>query len=395
MPVPSLYVVPALKAGRASDGRVVITRKFVEGAAEYAKRWPGPVVVCMEPRSGDDSNLDNAEYDLRALPFGFQWLARDAAGIRRQLHPASVVLATLVHQHTHLAEICTSMGTPLVYISEYSLRTRLQIIRANVANPLVRLRREWWSRRLEARLERAVRAAAGVQCNGTPTYEAYRGLNPRALLYFDSRVRWERLVDREVLERRLAALRGGGPLRLAFSGRLVRMKGVDHLVEVAAALRHLGVDYRLDVCGGGPLEAPLREAIAAAGMADRVRLRGVLDFHGELLPLVGSEIDLFVCTHRQGDPSCTYLETMACGTPIVGYDNEALAGVVEHSGCGWTSPLDAPGALAQRIAALDCDREALVRAAVQARAFAARHTLERTMDRRVEHLRRCSEDPQQ
>ncbi len=54
---------------------------------------------------------------------------------------------------------------------------------------------------------------------------------------------------------------------------------------------------------------------------------------------------------------------MACGTPIVGYDNEAFRGVVGTSGVGWLSPLDEPELLAAKIAELNQNHQAVVAAA--------------------------------
>ncbi|MDY7107617.1 MAG: glycosyltransferase [Planctomycetota bacterium] len=387
----ALYVLPSLRAGAGDEGGIVLTRKFIEGAAAYAERWPGPVVVCMRRRTGADTNLDHVEVDPADLPFGFQWLEDDAAGVARQIGGARLVLASLIDHHVRMATICARCAVPLVYVSEYCLQTRRQIIRAETANPLLRWRRQWWTMRIERQFEQALRLAAGVQCNGTPVHDAYQNVNPSALLYFDSRVRRDMLATPEVLEQRTRELLDGRPLRLAFSGRLIRMKGADHLLPVAAGLKRLGVPFTMDICGGGPLLDTLKLRILRLGLADRVRLRGVLDFRRELMPFITRHVDLFVCCHRQGDPSCTYLETMACGTPIAGYDNGAARGIVKHSTVGWLSALDRPRELAQRIARLDDDRSHLADAAETALAFARRHTFEETMQRRVDHMIECSD----
>ena len=109
----------------------------------------------------------------------------------------------------------------------------------------------------------------------------------------------------------------------------------------------------------------------------------------ELLPLVTDDVDLFVCCHRQGDPSCTYTETMSCGTPIAGYDNEAFQGMVKHSGTGFLSPMDRPRALARLIADLNSDRPRLADASLAALDFASAHDFESTMSGRVEHMLSC------
>jgi glycosyltransferase involved in cell wall biosynthesis len=77
---------------------------------------------------------------------------------------------------------------------------------------------------------------------------------------------------------------------------------------------------------------------------------------------------------------------MACGVPIVGYGNEAFAGLARVSGNGWVTPIGQPLKLAERIATLEKDRPALESAAHEALAFARDHTFERTFQRRIDHL---------
>jgi glycosyltransferase involved in cell wall biosynthesis len=170
------------------------------------------------------------------------------------------------------------------------------------------------------------------------------------------------------------------------------MKGADQLPLVAAELKQLNVPFTMDICGGGELEAPLRESIRRLDLQDRVQLRGVLDFRTELMPLMTRHIDLFVCCHPQGDPSCTYLETMSCGTPIIGYDNDAFTGIVRTSGVGWLTPLGRPRDMARQIANLHADRAALAAAALKAREFAGQHTFEKTMQARIDHMLCCCRD---
>jgi glycosyltransferase involved in cell wall biosynthesis len=281
-----------------------------------------------------------------------------------------------------------------VYIAEYTLQTRRRIVRAETSNPLLRWRREWWNTQLERQYEDAVRQASGLQCNGLPTYEAYRPLNQRTMLYFDTRVRANQLISDEQLAHKQRAMMRGEPLRLAFSGRLISMKGADHLPQVAFELKRLGVPFTMDICGGGDLLPAIARLIERLGLRNFVRLRGVLDFREELLPLIANEVDLFVCCHRQGDPSCTYLETMSSGTPIVGYDNEAFASLVRHSGTGWLSPLDDPVTLAYRIAEINADRKGLAQAAADSRDFASQHIFENTMEMRIDHLQSCAQSLQ-
>lgn len=386
-----LIIAPAMKAAETPDGSLVLTGKFIEGMEAYARLWDGRVTAVLMQGDVADGNLDHRTVKREELDFDVAWLPGDDGELVELLQGGAVAMVSLIHEHLRYGEACRRAGVPLVVCTEYSLETRLQISAVETPNVLKRWRRNNWERRLEKQAEAMIREAAGVQCNGTPTYEAYRDINAAPLLFFDSRVTQPKLVGRSDLAARLRAMRMNGPLRLAFSGRLAAMKGAHHLVVIAKALRARQVEFTFDICGGGVLEQRVREEISREGLGEVVRLRGVLDFASELMPLMKREVDLFICPHPQGDPSCTYIETMACGVPIIGYANEALAGMVEVSGAGWLTPMNQPDQLAEGIARLAGNREMVAEASQKSVAFAGEHTFEATMENRVHHLRMCAE----
>jgi glycosyltransferase involved in cell wall biosynthesis len=238
-----------------------------------------------------------------------------------------------------------------------------------------------------------VATAAGVLCNGLPTYASYRTLNDRCHAYFESRITEDLVIDEGALETRLAGMLAGGPLRLAFSDRLIAAGGADDLPKLANELRRLGVPFSLSVFGAGSYEPAIRIAISRDDLAGQVQLKGVLPFETGLLPYLKESVDLFVCPHRLGGPSCSYLESLSCGVPIVGYANEAWGLLLSTADVGRSAPLDDWEGLARAISILHGNREKLARLSLQAWEFAKRHTFERSFAGRIEHLRRCAELP--
>lgn len=379
-----LVILPSLPVAVAGN-RFILTQKFVSGIREYQRLWPGPVHAVMEPASGPTDNLDNIALQQDTLPFQLTVMPHDAPEMEDVLRDAALALLFVNDRQTHLADACVKLGVPCIYGSEYSLQTRLQIASTSTSNPLRLARRMVWELGQELRNRRAIARASGVQCNGTPTYEAYRSINPEAMLFFDSRISAGMLAHESVLRSRFQARRTAGKLRLAFSGRLIPMKGADHLVRVAEALRDLGQPFELSICGTGSLEQALRHHVRKRKLDDVVHFKGNLDFERELVPFIRDHVDLFVCCHRQGDPSCTYLETMACGVPIVGYANEAFRGIVSVSGAGWSTPMNKPEELAKRISLLSHDEiESHSRKSLS---FAREHTFEKEFERRIEHAK--------
>ena len=383
-----LVILPSLGATLAGAGKVRITAKFIEGMRQYAKHWPGHVTAILHPDDSEYSgNLDNVVVDADQDGFSFRVLRFDGPELLDALSNARLVQGGANHLLNHVPEFCKRNGIPYVFVSEYSLRTRRQIIAAETNNPILRARRYLWAWNQERKNEKNVRLSAGVQCNGTPTFDAYSPLNDRTLLYFDTRVSSEMFAGRANVVSRIESLRQGAPIRLAFSGRLHRMKGVDHLPVVASLLREAKVPFEMDICGDGPLLNELRSDIERRNLSEHVRARGTLDFATELMPFISSEIDLFVCCHRQGDPSCTYLETLACGVPIVGYDNEAFSGLLRECPVGWETPLDDPKKLASAIEAIYREPDRLAVAAQRAVSFAREHLADVVFERRVAHMR--------
>lgn len=366
-----------------------MTRKFIDGVSQFHRQWGGPVDVYLERCKNQYANLDELTVAPDQFPFRIHLLSLDDISAAVVTEPPGVVLLSLDDfRQSGLGAWCRRNDVACAYISEYSLTTRKQIIDTGTANPLKRARRKLWESAEERKRRRAVKAATGLQCNGTPTYESYRELNSNALLYFDTRVSRELLATAHDIHKRLTYK---GPLRLAYSGRLIPAKGAWDLIEVAAGLRRRSVDFHLTICGDGESKGIMEDRIEREQLSNYVTLAGVLDFSNDLVPFIKTSTDLFICCHPQGDPSCTYLETMSCGVPIAGYANEAFEGLVKQSGCGWAVPVNNYDALTKKIVELTRRPEALLEMSLASVAFAGDHTFEQTFARRVSHLKALAE----
>jgi colanic acid/amylovoran biosynthesis glycosyltransferase len=391
-----LILLPGLRARVGAKGGVMPTQKYLDGAAAYVRAWPGPVTSLLRPDNSTSWDMDAIEIDPGDYSrdgHAVEMFPTESQALATRLSNAALVFPFLAPSEQGTLATCRRLQVPVVFGTEYSAVTERQIIDSETRNPLLRWRRKVWAAKAEKTRLQMLRHAAGVQCSGTPTYDVYRHHNVNPLLFFDSRVPLADVLSEHQIMLKAQAMQTAMPLRLIFGGRLIAMKGVMDLPEVAAELQRLGVDFQLDIYGQGDLEPRLRKRIVALGLQARVRLQGVLDFTAGWLPRLRQHADVFVCCHPQGDPSSTYPEVMSCGVPIVGYDNEAFAGIVRESKSGWVSPIGDPKALAGRLAQLAKQREALAAAAHQAVAFAREHAFECTFARRSAHLMACSRLP--
>jgi glycosyltransferase involved in cell wall biosynthesis len=117
------------------------------------------------------------------------------------------------------------------------------------------------------------------------------------------------------------------------------------------------VCFHLTIYGSGELDVEMKQYIEKHQLLeDLISMPGSVDFYNKLLPDFKEKVDLFVCLHRQSDPSCTYLETLSCGIPIVGYNNKAFAGLLRHADIGWGAKLNDLQEIVNIIENLDKDR---------------------------------------
>lgn len=371
-----------------SNTQVQMVRKFLDEIVKFSSLWPGKMRVLIEQDSKKSELMETVTVNRKELPFDLQIVSYEDLSPTVFLEETSIVYTSIGHRHNHISKYCKAADIPCVYFSEYTLLARKRMIALNVKNPLLRWRKNFWEDNQERKRTKAIKVASGIHCNGTPTYEEYRQINPNSLIYFDNRVPKDLLAKPEEVEERTKYLcENNEPIRLCFSGRLIKMKGADHLIDIAQELKQLQVQFEMFICGKGELKDLMQYRITASGLHSSVKMMGMLSFDTQLLPFVKKNVDLFVCCHRQSDPSCTYLETMSCGVPIIGYANEAFLGIVKYSGAGWTIDMDEAKLLANKIAELSKNRQFIKDMSFKALDFAREHTFDKTYEKRINHIK--------
>lgn len=156
-------------------------------------------------------------------------------------------------------------------------------------------------------------------------------------------------------------------------GRLDAEKNPLLLAEILHRLVERGGDWRLTICGEGPLEADLRRRLRELGVEDRAELAGYLPLHGGLLDRYRSSDALLHVSLTEGLPQ-VLLEAFAAGLPIAGTAVGGVPGAVGDAGLLF--PPDDAGAAADALERLAGDLEL--------RRRLARAGVERVRDRTLE-----------
>lgn len=384
---PELTLFAAVPAARTADGRLLLDDKFASGMALHARLWGGPVRAVMRDIGGDSlpfaSSVDAADLNFMVT------LLPDGASLDTALGraPGLVLASADMPEHLTLGQAARARGLAVVYGIEYTLGTRLQIARLERDKSLAkRLRSMLWNMRTEKARRAVLAAADGIQMNGFPAEHDYARLNAMPLRYLDNRMSRAMMATPADRASRMRRHDAKLPLRLIHSGRLEPMKGGHLLVPLAHALRERNMAYSLDIYGTGSLADQIRRDIVAGGLSAQVRLHDPVPFEAGLVPISRREADLFVSCHIQSDPSCTYIEAMGCGLPVVGFGNRMLSALVAQSGGGWCAAMGKMAPMAAQIAALDADRTALMAGADAALSYAQAHDFEAEFDARMAHL---------
>jgi len=368
--------------------KVVVDAKFHDSMRAMIARLEVPMTALLPRFAPGESHelLDSHELAVASLPYRIAYVsyplisAANFAIIEHLLDETRmVVLGALESFNMAIADLCRRRGVPYIIITEYTLDTTLRIMRATTPSLLRRMVREVRMRLGKRRRHRMVAGAAEIHCKGYPTYDEFAATNPHRLLFIDTHAMPDDIISNAELRARLAS-RHSRPARLIYSGRYHPMKGTLDIIRVALELDRRGFDFRLEMYGKGPLRETM-EAMARRGTdANKIAIHDPVPYRPDLQRVL-RESDLFVCCHIQGDPSCTYLETLAGGVPIVGYSNEMWTPLCRESGAGAALAMGDYKALADTVIQM-LTSDALDEKSHRAREFAATHTMETVLERR-------------
>lgn len=164
-------------------------------------------------------------------------------------------------------------------------------------------------------------------------------------------------------------------------GNLRWIKGPDLLLEAAAILAQRGLDFRVEIAGGGD-HAGFHRLIEARNLATKVRLRGSID----QVPHFLADLDVAVLPSRSEGMSNALLEYMAAGRPIVATSVGGNVELVTHEVHGLLVPADNPVALAEAISRLLRDEALRMRLGAAARQRAVSEFSTRSMIEAYERL---------
>jgi len=153
----------------------------------------------------------------------------------------------------------------------------------------------------------------------------------------------------------------GGPLRLAFVGRLHPTKGIDVVLAALAAQSDLRVT--LDIYGGAQDAEAVRyrdDLVTVSAGDSRVRFRDAIAAENVVDTLASYDATIVPSQWLETGP-LTVLESFAAGVPVIGSNLGGVAELVTHDRDGWLVPHADRGAWAIALRRFAADRALLER----------------------------------
>lgn len=137
-------------------------------------------------------------------------------------------------------------------------------------------------------------------------------------------------------------------ITIGTAGRLEPQKGHLDLLEAAAHLKKLHIDFRLLIAGEGRQRSQLERRIVELDLGPRVQLLGFISD----MPHFLRQLDIFAFPSLWEGFGYAAVEAMAAGLPVVAYDLSSNREIIEPGVTGFLVAAGETTAFAERIAQL-------------------------------------------
>ncbi len=159
---------------------------------------------------------------------------------------------------------------------------------------------------------------------------------------------------------------------------------VDVVVRAFAEVQKMFPDARMDLVGGGPLEAEMRALVRDLKLTG-VEFKGVVAH--EKIERAYDQADIFVNASRLDNMPVSILEAFASGMPVVSTDPEGMHYVVEHERTGLLSHVGDVRALAENVIRVLRDPELAERLVLNAQRELGRYSWDAVREQWMEVYR--------
>lgn len=137
------------------------------------------------------------------------------------------------------------------------------------------------------------------------------------------------------------------PMRIGYVGRLESGKGIYSLLNVISELTSSGFPYKATIIGYGSLEQEVKEFIKNDKYAENVTY--IPRMPQNELGEVYRNLDLLIFPSKEESLGLTGIESMACGTPVIGSNTKGIATYLRDGYNGFQISPERPSEIVEKI----------------------------------------------
>ena len=407
MPGRLLLVTPPVVVRRGT--KLEIDPHFENNLAGYLSRVDRVAVACTPAVPTSGSGISNSipveeigiadRFELIVLPEAYREdrYLLNLAGARRLLTneiERSDYLSFSPHAPfdwpTLAAKIAIRMGRKYDLEADWDMENVSWMLWSTMRPNPNKARKYLWFKKFLRDFDYAMRHSSVALLQGADVYAAYKDVAPCPYQVLNVQVTHDDFITNDELEDKLAAIKRGEPLRIAYAGRAADMKGPLDWLKAIGKLKDAGANLNATWFGDGDLLEVMRTFVAQHGLADTVSLPGNVDRSQSLAEIRRSHLFMF-CHLAAESPRCV-VEALACATPIVGYGSGYTRDLVAGQGGGAFVQTGDWQALGTLVNGLDKDRAALGELVREAHATSLKFDRDEAIRQRIDLIIRHQDE---
>nr|WP_314445852.1 glycosyltransferase [uncultured Sphingomonas sp.] len=381
-----LMVIPAIL--RVEDGNVLLDEHYANNLRSYLNSFEHVVVAspAFETPQKNLIPLERVEGHERTtvhvlpLPYREDRYLRHRRKVRRLIdHEIAAADYVMVSPHSAFDWSTLAGIAALESGRRYGMEADwdLQAVWAGIIRDMPagtrKLRQYVWLKLHTPSFMKVLEGSSLALLQGATVFNAYRGRAPNPHQVLNVQISDNDRIDVEVLAGKVKEVLTGSPLRIAYAGRMISMKGPIDWLSCLDRLHKHKVQFAATWLGDGDLRTAFNEIVRSFGLEDIVSLPGNVTRSQVRETVENSHLFLF-CHKTQESPRCL-LEALALGTPLVGYDSLHARNLTATRGGGVFVNMNDVDGLASAVVALNGDRPHL--ATLMRSAFASARTFDR------------------
>lgn len=393
-----LMVIPAIL--RVEDGQLFLDEHYANNLRSYLSSFDH-VTIAAPAFETPQRNLLPLEHlpgherttvHVLPLPYREDRYLRHRNAVRRLLE-REMAAADYIMLSPHSAfDWSTLAGLVALRIgrrygieADWDLQSVWSDIISDMPRSVRKVRQALWLKLHTPSYMKVLKGSALALLQGASVFEAYHREAPNPHQVLNVQISDRDRIGPGDLEAKKEEVLAGSPLRIAYAGRMISMKGPFDWLGCLAELREQKVAFTATWLGDGELRDKFEARVEDKALGELVSLPGNVSRYQVRETIERSHIFLF-CHKTQESPRCL-LESIALGTPLVGYDGLHARNLTATAGGGVFVAMDDVDGLANSVVALDQDRPRLAALMQSASDSARTFDREKAIEERIELIK--------